>query len=35
MKRLGMQTISFDTPPTILQKARIVGPKEGQGPLAK
>ena len=35
MKRLGKQTIQFDNPPTILQTASIVGPKEGEGPLAK
>ena len=35
MKRLGEQTISFDTPPTIVETASIVGPKEGKGPLAK
>ena len=35
MKRLGKQTISFDSPPTIVETASIVGPKEGQGPLAK
>ena len=31
MERIGKQTIKFNTPPTI----SIVGPKEGQGPLAK
>ncbi len=35
MKRIGKQTISFDSPPTILETASIVGPKEAQGPLAK
>ncbi len=35
MKKLGKQTIQFDTPPTILECASIVGPKEAQGPLAK
>ena len=35
MKRIGEQTIKFDTPPTILECASIVGPKEAQGPLAK
>lgn len=34
MKRIGKQTISFDTPPTILETACIVGPKEANGPLA-
>jgi len=35
MKRLGLQTIKFDNPITILQTASIVGPKESDGPLAK
>lgn len=35
MERLGKQTIKFNTPPTILETASIVGPKEGRGPLAK
>lgn len=35
MIKLGNQTVKFDNPPTILQCATIVGPKEGQGPLAK
>ena len=35
MKKLGKQTIKFDTPPSILQTASIVGPKESNGPLAK
>ena len=35
MKKLGKQTIKFDTPPTLLDCASIVGPKEAQGPLAK
>lgn len=35
MKKIGKQTIQFDTPPTILDCASIVGPKEAQGPLAK
>lgn len=34
MKKIGKQTISFDSPPTILSTACIVGPKESQGPLA-
>lgn len=33
-KRLGIQTVKFDNPPTIAATASIVGPKEGQGPLA-
>ena len=35
MKKMGKQTISFDNPPTILDTASIVGPKESQGPIAK
>ncbi len=35
MKKLGKQTLKFDTPPTILEVASIVGPKEAEGPLAK
>ena len=35
MEKIGKQTIKFDTPPTILDCASIVGPKEAQGPLAK
>lgn len=35
MQKIGKQTIKFDTPPTILQTASIVGPKEADGPLAK
>ncbi len=35
MERLGKQTIKFNTPPTILETASIVGPKEADGPLAK
>ena len=35
MQKLGEQTIKFDNPPTILDCASIVGPKEAQGPLAK
>lgn len=34
-KKLGTQTIKFEAPPTILQTASIVGPKEADGPLAK
>ena len=34
MKKLGLQTIKFDTPPTITSTACIVGPKEADGPLA-
>ena len=35
MKKLGKQTIKFDNPPSILDCASIVGPKEAQGPLCK
>ena len=35
MQKLGKQTVKFDAPPTILQTAAIVGPKESDGPLAK
>ncbi len=34
MQKIGKQTVKFDTPPTILQTASIVGPKESDGPLA-
>ena len=35
MYKIGKQTIKFNSPPTILSTACIVGPKEGEGPLAK
>lgn len=35
MKKLGTQTIHFDSPITILETASVVGPKEANGPLAK
>ena len=35
MQKLGKQTIKFDNPPTIVECASIVGPKEADGPLAK
>ncbi len=35
MERLGTQTIKFTTPPSILECASIVGPKEAEGPLAR
>ncbi len=35
MQKLGKQTIKFDNPPTILETASIVGPKEAEGPLSK
>ena len=34
MEKLGKQTIKFNNPPTIANTACIVGPKEGEGPLA-
>ena len=35
MQKLGKQNIKIDNPPTILDCASIVGPKEAQGPLAE
>jgi len=35
MEKLGKQTIKFNNPPSIISTACIVGPKEGEGPLAK
>ncbi len=35
MKKIGKQTIKFDTPPVIVECGSIVGPKESDGPLAK
>lgn len=35
MEKLGKQTIHFSHPPSITSTACIVGPKEGQGPLAR
>ena len=35
MERLGKQTIKFSNPPSVLECASIVGPKEAEGPLAK
>ena len=35
MKKIGNQTIIFNTPPYILETSSIVGPKEAEGPLAK
>lgn len=32
-KKMGLQTVKFQNPPSILATASIVGPKEGQGPL--
>jgi len=34
-KRLGEQTIKIDNPVSIINTASVVGPKEGQGPLAR
>ena len=34
-KKLGKQTVAFKNPPTITSSYSIVGPKEGEGPLAK
>jgi len=35
LKKTGRQTVWFQNPPVILSTATIVGPKEGQGPLAQ
>ena len=35
MKKQGKQTIIFDSPPSIIETASIVGPKESDGPLSK
>jgi stage V sporulation protein AD len=32
-KKLGIQTVRFTNPPSIISTASIVGPKEGEGPL--
>ena len=32
-KKVGKQTIKFESPPKIIATYSIVGPKEGQGPL--
>lgn len=34
-KRLGKQTLKLASPPSMISNATIVGPKEGEGPLAK
>ena len=34
-KKIGTQTVKFENPPTISSAYSIVGPKEGEGPLAK
>lgn len=33
--RLGKQTLKLSTPPSMISNASIVGPKEGEGPLAQ
>ncbi len=35
IKRIGKQTIKLPNPPSIISTATLVGPKEGQGPLAQ
>ncbi len=35
MEKIGSQTIKFNNPPTILETASIVGPKEAEGPISK
>mgnify|MGYP005772539283 FL=1 len=35
MEKVGKQTIKFNNPPTIVDCASIVGPKEAKGPLSK
>lgn len=32
-KKVGLQTVKFENPPSILKTYTIVGPKEGEGPL--
>ncbi|MCL2400425.1 MAG: stage V sporulation protein AD [Defluviitaleaceae bacterium] len=34
-KQCGAQSIKFENPPVIISGAAVVGPKEGEGPLAK
>ncbi|MDD2443734.1 MAG: stage V sporulation protein AD [Desulfotomaculaceae bacterium] len=34
-KKNGMQTVWFQNPPVIISTASVVGPREGEGPLAK
>ncbi|HYF83534.1 MAG TPA: stage V sporulation protein AD [Clostridia bacterium] len=34
-KRLGNQTLKLSSPPSMISNASIVGPKEGEGPLAQ
>ena len=33
-KKVGSQTVKLDNPPKIICTYSIVGPKEGEGPLA-
>ncbi len=35
IKKLGSQTVKLSNPPSIISTATIVGPKEGEGPLAQ
>lgn len=35
LKKIGKQTVRLENPPSIIATSSIVGPKEGQGPLAK
>lgn len=35
LKKIGTQTVKFDSPPIITGTSSIVGPKEGEGPLSK
>ena len=35
VKRIGLQTIAFGAPPHIIAASTIVGPREGEGPLAE
>ena len=35
MQKLGMQTIKFESPITVLETASIVGPKEANRPYVK
>ena len=34
-KKIGRQTVKFETPPTITYTSSITGPKEGEGPIGK
>ncbi|HBM74386.1 MAG TPA: stage V sporulation protein AD [Clostridiaceae bacterium] len=35
LKKIGKQTVRLEAPPSIIATSSIVGPKEGQGPLAQ